>query len=733
MKAQTFVQLLEKQGIDSFYGVPDSLLKSICAYITDTSDSSHNIITANEGNAIGLACGHYLATGRPALVYMQNSGQGNVVNPLLSLIDEEVYNIPVLLLIGWRGEPGIHDEPQHVKQGKVTLSLLETMGISYSVLSEDEEIAARQIAEACTGMQRHKRPYALIARKNTFEFYKLQSTRQNHSALSREEAICSVAAALEPSDIVVSTTGMISRELYEYRARSGSSHQSDFLTVGAMGHSSSIAMGIALNKPRRRVICMDGDGAFLMHMGAAAVVGNAGLKNLRHIVINNAAHDSVGGQPTVADKLNIGLIAQACGYSHYYQAATAGDLAAILPNFLTTPGTNLLEINVKCGARPDLGRPKENPTENKASFMRFVEEPGITMQPGAFSKLAEVIAANEWKSLLIFTTEGRKKALQTQIEQQCAGCATVFYTAILPNPSTEDVTQAISAALPHTDAIIAIGGGSVIDFAKLYRASLDNDISLEAHFASKSILIRKTPLVAIPTTAGTGSESTRFAVVYLNGEKYSLDDASVMPDYALVDGELMASAPGYQKASCGMDAFAQAMEGYWARGATPESDSYALRAIELCRDNLVTFVNTTDAEAAQNMAEASNLAGRCISISRTTAAHALSYKITQWHGIPHGHAVALSLPGLADFHLRKAETNSLLYQKMQKLATLLNLGSGDFRQYFHKLYASISLNVNLPELGISHVKDIAESCNTERLGNNPLPLTSKELIDLFSK
>ena len=732
MKAQTFVQLLEKQGIDSFYGVPDSLLKSICAYITDTLDSAHNIITANEGNAIGLACGHYLATGRPALVYMQNSGQGNVVNPLLSLMDEDVYNIPVLLLIGWRGEPGIHDEPQHVKQGKVTLSLLETMGISYCVLSEDEEIAARQITEACTEMQLHKRPYALIARKNTFESYKLRSTRRNRADLTREEAICSVAAALAPGDIVVSTTGMISRELYECRTRSGSSHQSDFLTIGAMGHSSSIAMGVALNKTGRRVICMDGDGAFLMHMGAAAVVGNSGLNNLRHIVINNAAHDSVGGQPTVADKLNIGQIARACGYCHYYQAATAEELTAILPDFLTTPGTNLLEINVKCGGRPDLGRPKEKPIENKASFMRFVEEPGITMQPGAFNKLAEVIAANGWKNLLIFTTSGRKKALQSQIEQQCAGCETVFYTAISPNPCTEDVTRAFTAALPRTDAIIAIGGGSVIDFAKLYRASLDNDISLDAYFAVKSILIRKTPLVAIPTTAGTGSESTRFAVVYLNGEKYSLDDASVMPDYALVDGELMAHAPGYQKASCGMDAFAQAMEGYWSKGATPESDSYALRAIELCRDNLVRFVNTTDIEAAQNMAEASNLAGRCISISRTTAAHALSYKITQWHRIPHGHAVALSLPGLADFHLLHAEPNSLLHQKMQEIAILLHLGSDDFRQYFHKLYASISLSYNLSELGISHVETIAESCNVERLGNNPLPLNSTDLVGLFS-
>ena len=732
MNAPFFLQQLNRHGIDSYYGVPDSLLKSICAYIADNTDSAHNIITANEGNAIGLACGHYLATGRPALVYMQNSGQGNVVNPLLSLMDEDVYSIPVLLLIGWRGEPGIHDEPQHVKQGKVTLSLLETMGIAYTVLSEDEVTAAQQIADACAYMQAQKRPYALVARKNTFENYSLKNKQKIQAEMSREEAICAVAEALAPDDIIISTTGQISRELYEYRTRSGSSHQSDFLTVGAMGHSSSIAMGVAIQKPERRVICMDGDGAFLMHMGAAAIVGNAGLRNLRHIIFNNSAHDSVGGQPTIAGKLNLGQIATSCGYSKYYYAENQKELANILPQFLSTPGTSMLEIRVKCGSRPDLGRPKEKPAQNKVSFMHFVEEPRLIIRPGALNCLSGLIEARKWKNILIFTTEGRRKELNDRISKQSAGCDIAFYTAITPNPSSEDVAKALSESMPQPDAIFAIGGGSVIDFAKLYRACLDNQVSLEAYFESKIPLTRKTPLVAVPTTAGTGSESTRFAVVYIGEEKYSLDDAAVMPDYALVDCELIATAPAYQKASCGMDAMAQAIEGFWAKGATPESDAYAIRAIELCHEALVDFVRTPDSIPAEKMAEAANLAGRCISISRTTAAHALSYKITQWHGIPHGHAVALSLPGLASFHYQHAEEGSMLYNKMQRIATLLGIQDGDFKQYFHSLYDKIALNYNLSELGITNVGAIADSCNMERLSNNPLPLTSKELKAMFS-
>ena len=237
IRPEFFIEKLRENSIDCFAGVPDSLLKNICAYITDHCDAEHNIIAANEGAAVGLAAGHYLATGQPACVYMQNSGEGNIINPLASLTDPEVYNIPVLLLIGWRGRPGVHDEPQHVKQGKVTTGLLNTMGINFDVLSKEEDKAEKQIAKAIDALKK-KDVYALVIEKDTFEDYKLQNVEKNDLTMSREEPIQTVAAALGEKDCIVSTTGMISRELFEYRASMNQGHERDFLTVGSMGHAS---------------------------------------------------------------------------------------------------------------------------------------------------------------------------------------------------------------------------------------------------------------------------------------------------------------------------------------------------------------------------------------------------------------------------------------------------------------------------------------------------------------
>jgi len=253
-----FIDTLGSYGIDFFAGVPDSLLKNICAYIADHMDAKHNVIAANEGAAVGLAAGYHLATGKIGVVYMQNSGEGNIINPLASLTDKEVYNIPALLLIGWRGRPGVHDEPQHVKQGKVTTGILNTMGVNYDVLCKDEDKAAKQIAKAVKTMKETGEVYALVIEKDTFEDYKLQSVEVNDLTMSREEAIQTVAATLGTKDVIVSTTGMISRELFEYRAQKGEGHERDFLTVGSMGHASQIALGIALEKEDRKVWCFDG-------------------------------------------------------------------------------------------------------------------------------------------------------------------------------------------------------------------------------------------------------------------------------------------------------------------------------------------------------------------------------------------------------------------------------------------------------------------------------------------
>ena len=370
---KAFIDFLGEQGIDFFAGVPDSLLKNICAYISDTLDERHNIITANEGGAIGLAAGYHLATGQIGCVYMQNSGEGNIINPLASLTDKDVYGIPVLLIIGWRGKPGVHDEPQHVKQGKVTLSLLETMGVSYAVIEKDGDWK-RQVSEAVRHMTETGEVYALVIEKDTFEPYVLHGSCPGFE-MSREEAIQTVAGSLGETDAIVSTTGMISRELFEFRATRGEGHEKDFLTVGSMGHASQIALGIALQKPNRRIWCFDGDGALIMHMGSMAIVAEKAPRNYVHVVFNNGAHDSVGGQPTVGLDIDIPAIAMAVGYRQAYSVSTESALQKVLSEILQDQdGPVLLEIKVRKGNRKDLGRPTTTPTQNKEALMGFLKD-----------------------------------------------------------------------------------------------------------------------------------------------------------------------------------------------------------------------------------------------------------------------------------------------------------------------------------------------------------------------
>ncbi|WP_455961557.1 phosphonopyruvate decarboxylase [Bacteroides bouchesdurhonensis] len=374
ISSKFFIDKLVSNGLDFFAGVPDSLLKNVCAYITDNIDSNRNLIAANEGGAIGLAAGHYLATGKAGVVYMQNSGEGNIINPLLSLVDKEVYAIPVLLVIGWRGRPGVHDEPQHVKQGKVTLTLLETMGVSYEVLSREESEVAIQIEKAIAAVNAGE-IYALVIEKDTFDTYKLQKNEVlKKLTMTREEAIIEVASSIEKNAVIVSTTGMISRELFEHRTRQNEVHERDFLTVGSMGHASQIALGIALEKQNRPVYCFDGDGASIMHMGNMAIVAQQNPMNYVHVIFNNGAHDSVGGQPTVGLKIDLPAVAKAVGYRNVFHVETLDELKAALTKIKTINGTTFLEVCVKKGNRKDLGRPTITPVQNKEALMEFLKK-----------------------------------------------------------------------------------------------------------------------------------------------------------------------------------------------------------------------------------------------------------------------------------------------------------------------------------------------------------------------
>lgn len=368
-----FVDKLGSLGIDFFAGVPDSLLKNICAYISDNMDIKHNIIAANEGGAVALAAGYHLATGKVGCVYMQNSGEGNAINPLVSLTDRDVYNIPVLLLIGWRGRPGVHDEPQHVKQGKITIELLNTLGINFDVLSKDESKAGKQIEKAVEIMKSTNEVYALVVERGTFDTYTLQNVEKNDLTMAREEAVRIVAAVIGAKDIVVGTTGMISRELFEYRESVNEGHERDFLTVGSMGHASQIALGIAMEKPERTIWCFDGDGANIMHMGAMAIVGGKSPRNFIHVIFNNGAHDSVGGQPTVGLKIDLPAIAKAVGYKDAISVDSKEFLIEALKRVKIQEGPILLEVRVKKGNRKDLGRPTTTPVQNKEALMDFLQ------------------------------------------------------------------------------------------------------------------------------------------------------------------------------------------------------------------------------------------------------------------------------------------------------------------------------------------------------------------------
>ena len=372
VRPEFFVNTLKEYGIDFYAGVPDSLLKNICAYITDNLPAEQNIIAANEGGAMGIAAGYHLATGKVPVVYMQNSGEGNIINPLASLTDKEVYNIPVLLVIGWRGRPGVKDEPQHVKQGKVTTGLLNVMGINYAILPKDEVEAAKQIKIAVDYMKATNECYALVIEKDTFDSYKLQNVEINNLTMTREDAIQKVAASIEDTACIVSTTGMISRELFEARSAWNQGHERDFLTVGSMGHASQIALGIALQKPERKVYCFDGDGASLMHMGNMAITASMNCKNYVHVVFNNGAHDSVGGQPTVGLKIDLCGVAKAVGYKATYSVDTMELLETVLTEVKNAEGPVLLQVCVKKGNRKDLGRPTTTPIQNKEALMDFL-------------------------------------------------------------------------------------------------------------------------------------------------------------------------------------------------------------------------------------------------------------------------------------------------------------------------------------------------------------------------
>lgn len=372
MKASRVLSALEHMGIDTITGVPDSTLKQFCDGLQTYEGNLKHYVTANEGAAVGLAIGSYLASGQPACVYMQNSGIGNIVNPLASLANRDVYGVPMLFIVGWRGEPGVKDEPQHVFQGKITCELFDTLTVPYRVIDQntsDEEMDA--ILDKAGEVLQKGEQYAIIVKKGTFE-KEVSYSWDNGNKIRREDALAHIIQGVSKDTVIVSTTGKISRELYEQSNAIYGNHENLFMTVGGMGHASMIALGIAKKRPDKKVLCIDGDGAALMHMGAIPFIAAQAPANFYHIVINNQAHESVGAMPTGCQQTQFALLAQAAGYRDACKLSSPEEIDRIGSRIMQEEGPVMWEIPVTLESRADLGRPKESARENKEEFMRFL-------------------------------------------------------------------------------------------------------------------------------------------------------------------------------------------------------------------------------------------------------------------------------------------------------------------------------------------------------------------------
>ncbi len=370
--AEAAFRALADAGITFWAGVPDSLLKPLCAYVADHVPDDRHVIAANEGGAVALATGHYLATGSPGGVYLQNSGLGNAMNPLISLADPAVYGIPMVLVVGWRGEPGRPDEPQHLRQGAATLPMLDAIGVPYSIAPPDDAAFETMVTDSVERATTEGRPVAVVIPKGVITNYAPQRADAPDLALSREAAVEIIADTIEDDAAIIATTGKTSRELYEHRMGSGSSTKRDFLMVGSMGHASQIALGLALSDPSRPVWVLDGDGAVIMHMGSLSVIGEHAPANLKHVVLNNHVHDSVGGQPTPSERTDFADLALAAGYRAAETVSDEDGLAAVVARVAHTTGPAMVQVLIRPGARSDLGRPETSPQENRDALMQWL-------------------------------------------------------------------------------------------------------------------------------------------------------------------------------------------------------------------------------------------------------------------------------------------------------------------------------------------------------------------------
>ena len=738
LNTRNFLELLRDNGFTFFTGVPDSLLKELCSCIMDLYPASDNVITANEGAAVALAGGYHLATGNCAVVYMQNSGTGNAVNPLLSLCDPDVYAIPMLLIIGWRGEPGVHDEPQHVKQGRVQQKIMEAMELPYEILSDDPSCAAEQVERLSEIMLEKSKPVALLVRKNTFAKYEGEGTPSPDLEMSREKALEIILDKVTEEDKIVSTTGKTSREIYEIREARSMGHKNDFLTVGSMGHTGMIALGLARSLEKiseRNIYCIDGDGAALMHMGSMAIIANQAPENLIHLVLNNGAHDSVGGQPTIGFDISFANIAHAMGYEYTKTVDSEDELSKTLDELKSKKGPILLEVLVRKGSRSDLGRPKTTPVKNKQLLMdNLYGNQRLFAGNSSLVRLYDFLSDSNAKKIMVFHgRESYKNSGINKIIEKNESAAEILFVENIPKNPEFDFVKTIAQKYNtfKPDTIIAVGGGSVLDTAKstlvLAGGSSEQDI-----LSNNFLLPDSIPLfIAVPTTAGSGSEATHFAVIYKDGKKYSLANKSIRPDTVVLSAKAGVSCPESVTLSSGIDAVCQSIESFWNKNANEISRSYCLRALSLILPSIVLSIEKPkDIKTRENMLKGAHLAGQAINITKTTAGHALSYSLTTRYGIPHGLAVMLVMEQLLPLMEKKYLWNS---EELDQLMSRYSWG-GNLIEGFSAICDFIKkhVEIELKEKDISSaIENLSTSVNLERLSNHPVILEIEDIKRIY--
>lgn len=703
ISCQNLAQIFKSNNLTFLTGVPCSILKDLLNYIEEDKDFQY-VGATSEAEACAIAVGFYLATNRIPIIYMQNSGLGNSIDPLTSLMNKEMYSIPALLLISWRGEPGISDAPQHSKMGRITTKLLDTLEIPYSVFSSEQDIE-----KAVQYIKEYSLPYALIIRKGAIAPYQLK----NDYALNREEAIRTIIDNLTGQEIIISTTGKTSRELNELKTANPKLY-----ILGSMGCCSGVGLGIALQKPEKKVFVFDGDGSVLMKMGTLATIGHCGPKNFYHIVFDNNAHDSTGGQKTSSDTVDFAKIALSCGYKFGKTVSTKEDLIKSLENLKSSQGPAMLVVKVKKGARKDLSRPDKTPIEYKNEFTEFIRRRPVTKTYYLPTKI--ILGRLEENIKTAIDSFGARKILlisSAGLVDKILDCLSEYQVSIFDKVESNPSPETAEKAKEDCDLVIGLGGGSAMDVAKVVATDLNK------------------PCIVIPTTAGTGSEVTPFAALYTSEKKISF--TGKYPDVALIDYKLTLTMPKELVASAGMDVLSQAIEAYWSIYSTPLTDIHAKKAIELVIRNLKASFDGQE-QAREAMSLAALEAGLAFGQTKTTAPHSVSYPLTIFYGIPHGLGCALTLPHFLVFNHKVSDGDCVdqrgaifVRQKIEQIAGFLGEKSAEAAaEKILSLMKSISMSTEI-EFDMEIILDNAFSL--ERMTNNPRRVTREDLKEILEK